>query len=102
MYEPIVGEKQCSKCHQCKPLTMFDTEMSSRTGYKSDCKACRGERERERYMERKAAGIIRSRIPAQPVPAWPLPTHTLADGLSCVKLRAWRGPVEQGFVGARL
>lgn len=42
------GYQVCSKCFQRKPFGEFDTNKSSRTGYRPDCKDCR-----KRYVRGK-------------------------------------------------
>lgn len=104
MIEPFETEKQCSKCLACKPLHGFGSAPGSRDGYDTVCRACRSKRDRERYQARKEQGIKRSRDPAakQDDSMWPVPTHTLSDGLSCVRMRKWRGPVRSGPLRASL
>lgn len=96
MIEPYITEKQCKVCGECKPLTGFYQRADAAGGYKPECKVCSSRREARRYHERKASGRIRSRNVGRVEPLWPLPTHTLADSLSCITLRKWRGPVEPG------
>jgi len=47
MSEPI-QTKQCSKCKQEKPVSEFYKQTSNKTGYKSQCKECCYEYEKER------------------------------------------------------
>lgn len=121
MYEPIIGDKQCSKCGKCLPLFEFGFDSSCAGGIRHDCNPCRRDRAKAIYNANKAAGIPRKRnkeldrqrcrakkanIPHKAVreskALWPIPTHTLTDSLSCLKLRAWRGPVSREPMVARL
>lgn len=46
---PDLPTKQCSKCKEFKPLTpeFFQPRISSKDGYRNDCKMCRGAYNRE-------------------------------------------------------
>lgn len=101
MIEPFETEKQCTKCMECKPLSAFGRDPRKKDGRITVCKACRSMQNREWYQSRKARGIERKREPVVKLePLWTLPTHTLSDGLSCVHMRKWRGPVQAGTLRA--
>lgn len=103
MIEPFETEKQCSKCMECKPISAFSYAPGSKDGRLTVCKVCRSNQNREWYQARKARGIERKREPVvKSEPLWPLPTHTLSEGLSCMQLRKWRGPVQAGPLRASL
>jgi hypothetical protein len=96
MIEPYVTEKQCKQCRECKPVTEYHGQSAMRDGYQNICKACKNSRDRASYEARKARGIVRNRAPVvRREPLWPLPTQTLTEGLECVRLRNWRGPVSR-------
>ena len=94
MIEVIISKRGCT-CGEVKALELFDRNEAAKDGRRESCKACRSARSKRQYAERKAAGIVRSRAPAKREPLWPLPTHTLTEGLDCVRLRNWRGPVSR-------
>ena len=99
----VITAKRCNGCATVRPLHMFRIDQCTRDGYKSQCKYCLNERDRARHKRHAEAGKFRSRAPrVVREPLWPLPTHTLAEGLECVRLRKWRYPVEPGQLGARL
>ena len=89
----VITHKRCSKCAAVKDVCDFKRDDCTRDGYKASCRVCNCAADRARYLARTSAGIKRSRTKAPPEPPWPLPTHTLTDGLSCVRLLNWRGPV---------
>lgn len=94
--------KRCSTCLEVMPLEKFSLDPTSKDGYKYSCRACTSERDRKRYLAKKAQGIVRSRKKAMPEPLWPLPAQSLLEGLECVRMRKWRGPVNHEPMRARL
>lgn len=67
------------------------------------CASRAAEQNLKAYHARKARGVVRDRKAKKAVdPLWPLPTHTPSEGLSCMKLRKWRGPVQAGPLRAAL
>ncbi|MFD0738266.1 hypothetical protein ACFQZQ_03045 [Lysobacter koreensis] len=52
--EPIIGERQCSKCRACKPVTEFHRK---RGGYATACKPCTCAAVAGRYKAKKTDGL---------------------------------------------
>lgn len=92
--------KTCKTCGECKPLTMFYQREDG--SYRPNCRVCQRTRNALRYMERLKEGHVRNRKKAAPEPLWTLPTHSIREGLDCVRLRKWRGPVNNEPMRARL
>ena len=98
----VITHKRCTKCMTLKSVREFHCDGTAVDGYKTQCKACKCEKAKERDRARREAGIKRDRTPKKPEPLWPMPTHTLTEGLACVRMRAWRGPVNPGQMVATL
>lgn len=95
--------KTCKTCGVCKPLTEFYQRSDAACGYKLNCKRCESDRANARYRERKQTGWARSRnVGKSAEPLWPLPTHSISEGLDSVRLRKWRGPVNHEPMRCRL
>jgi hypothetical protein len=100
----VITIKRCGRCKDMLPISAFATDNAARDGFKYACRECLGKQAKERYERLKAQGkqtrnIIAKR-PRNTEPLWPLPTHTLTEGLDCVRLRNWRGPVTLPMWGA--
>ena len=95
-------KKQCNTCLEVMPFDKFPLDPTCKDGHKYSCRTCTSERNRQRYLAKKAQGIVRSRKKAAHEPLWPLPTHSILEGLDCVRLRNWRGPVNHEPMRARL
>ena len=99
----VITAKRCTACNTVRPMHMFRIDLCTRDGYKSQCKYCLNARDRARHKRHAEAGKFRSRAPrVVREPLWPLPTQTLAEGLECVRMRKWRGPVESAPLRASL
>ena len=100
MIEPIIGDKQCSKCGECKPRTEFHADYRRVDGMHRQCKACRLAQAHRRTMERTRSdyrAVKRPRRAAQDSPtAWLLPADPRPFGqqLANATQRKWRYPVE--------
>ena len=86
MIEPIIGDKQCSKCGVCKPLTDFLRRHDLPSGYAGRCKACERKRVRARPKSRHEASPTAWLLPADPRP--------FGQQLANATQRKWRYPVE--------
>ena len=89
MYQPIIGEKQCAKCHECKLLTEFSlVKRRGKVCWHSYCKACRNQQAKDRAMlgRRKDRRPNREEI-------WP---RKLGEALLDVRAKRWRYPVSPG------
>lgn len=99
MIEPIIGERQCAKCGECKLLTEFSAARKRDGSPRphSYCKACRNQQAKDRTLlgRRKDRQVRR---PAR-VDIWPRP---LGEALLDVRTRRWRYPVEAGALAWRL
>lgn len=94
--------KQCKTCGECKPLTMFYRRADAAGGCKPNCKRCESDKATARYRERTATGWVRARDVRAVEPEWPMPTHSIREGLDSVRLRKWRGPVSHELMRCRL
>lgn len=97
-----MSNKTCKTCGECKPLTMFYRRADAAGGYKPNCKRCESGKATARYRERRATGWVRNRDVRAVEPVWPLPTHSIREGLDSVRLRKWRGPVNHEPMRCRL
>ncbi len=52
--------KQCSKCHQSKPIESFRKQSKSRDGLKSYCKECDNQIQRELYQKNRDKRIVQA------------------------------------------
>jgi len=91
MIEPYESERQCQRCGQCKPKSMFSPSKCGKDGLHSYCKPCRSEyvtaaKKAKRLKPARAKAADREEI-------WPRPiTEQLLD----LKLRNFRYPVTAG------
>lgn len=98
MFEPIVGERQCTCCLKCKPVTEFSVSRNKASGERPHphCKECRNERARALRVETAGTRIKRS---VRRKEIWP---RKLSEALADVRLGRWRYPVEAGALAWRL
>lgn len=83
MIEPMVSEKQCRMCMECKPLTMFSPSIRGGMGVQPYCKACRSRAQASRNRAMRKT----ERIYAAPRSIiWPRETRELVLD---VELRMW-------------
>jgi hypothetical protein len=54
-------EKRCSKCKEVKPITEFTTDINRRDGYYPQCKQCRAEYSRNKYLIHKERILLQSK-----------------------------------------
>lgn len=92
--------KTCKTCGESKPLSMFYKREDGT--YRPNCRPCTCARDVQRYLARKEQGQTRSRNVGRVEPMWAIPTQTVTEGLDCVRLRKWRGPVNVGNLRASL
>lgn len=83
MIDPIIGDKQCSKCGLIKRRTEFHANSKTPSGLHAQCKACRLAKAHQRTVERARADYrdVRTvRRPAEESPtAWWLPAQDTAE-----------------------
>jgi hypothetical protein len=98
MIEPYVTDRQCSKCHECKPETEFPYRSDRPTHRRSVCKKCTTVWNALYGRKRRAGETGRAKV----VVTTPLPAMDLYQQLACLRLRKWRGPVTKNLVGWRI
>ena len=54
-------EKRCSKCKEVKPITEFTKDINRRDGYYPQCKQCRAEYSRNKYLIHKERILLQSK-----------------------------------------
>lgn len=80
----IETERQCTRCHACKPLSQFSPRSDGPSGRHPYCKACRN----QQAKDRAALGRRKDRKHREEL--WP---RQLREALLDVRARKWRGPV---------
>lgn len=59
----LIAQKQCTKCKSIKPIGCYSPRRGSRSGFASNCSACRAEQARARKARNKARQFVH--VPAQ-------------------------------------
>jgi len=96
MYVQLAGEKQCSKCNQCKPLSEFNRCANMSQGRYAQCKVCRS----AKYQAKRATGWKAKKIykpsTGEKPTSWLLPRDPRSFGqqLLAATQRNWNYPVE--------
>lgn len=91
-----MDSKECTRCRECKPLTMFSPlrKHDGSPGHHSQCKACRSAHQN---AANKAKTHRRNEPPREII--WPRePREAFMDS----RFMAWRGPVESGALSWRI
>jgi hypothetical protein len=84
MIEPIQGEKQCTRCYQCKPMSQFSPRHDRPGGRHPYCKTCRN----TQAKDRAALGRRKDRKHREEI--WP---RKLGEALLDIRAGKWRYPV---------
>lgn len=82
--------KQCSKCREVKPLTLFHRDATRKSGYGPQCKACISQIQKERRSE---YNLTRKRWIENNPEAGKLACKKYYDrnpARTCAKQKAWR------------
>lgn len=85
------SERQCKRCGQYRPRSMFSPSKSGKDGLHSYCKPCRSEYV-TLYQRRKRTKPPRQKSPDRGE-IWPRP---LTEQLLDLKVRNWRYPASAG------
>ena len=86
----LYGEKQCSKCGECKPKSEFSPNSKTADGYLGRCKQCRRQINLKSYHSKKATRPSRANVDKPTSWIRPRDSRPLADRSLDVVLRNFK------------